>query len=100
MGSNLVHAVVVPANNNSTTLPSDTIEILGIKGIGAMAGFPRKSVSRKVEAYTWKGQLSTGGYAPAGEFKIVVKALRIFGDDTNPEDWDTGETQAFRIKYV
>ncbi|GAB1315592.1 hypothetical protein MFIFM68171_05802 [Madurella fahalii] len=96
MGSNLVHALVVPVGRS---LPSNATEILGVQTLGEMAGFPKKAISRATDGHTWKGELSTGGYAPAGAYKIVVKALRIFGDPKDPTDWDTAETQPFRIAY-
>lgn len=95
MGSNLVHALVVPVG----PLSSNATEILGVPALGEMAGFPKKAISRDTDGHAWKGELSTGGYAPAGAYKIVVKALRIFGDVTKPGDWDTAETQPFQIAY-
>lgn len=95
MGSNLVHALVVPVGPRS----SNATEILGVPALGEMAGFPKKAISRDTDGHAWKGELSTGGYAPAGAYKIVVKALRIFGDVAKPGDWDTAETQPFQIAY-
>jgi len=95
MGSNLVHALVVPTSANNGTMT----EILGVKTLGEISGFPAKAISRETDGHTWKGELSSGGYAPAGEYKVVVKALRIFGDPTNERDWDTAETERFRITY-
>ncbi|KAL3951931.1 hypothetical protein ACCO45_013648 [Purpureocillium lilacinum] len=51
-------------------------------------------------AIPWNGRLKGGEYAAPGEYKLAARALRVFGDATNDADWDTSESEAFRIEYA
>lgn len=96
LGSPKVIADIVPL----TTCPPDwTTEVRGVKTIGQPEGAPFPYLPRGVNPFDWTGKLDNGKYAPAGKYKIVVRALHIFGDETKEEDWDVSETPSFRIKY-
>ncbi|KAH7310748.1 peptidase S8/S53 domain-containing protein [Stachybotrys elegans] len=79
---------------SNTTQSNETGE-----SIGQLAGFPVQWASRGFWTWVWYGRLSDGQYAPVGRYKIVVKALRIFGDESKDEDWQVVETMPFRIRY-
>lgn len=44
-------------------------------------------------------RLSAKGVPPAGVYKMVVRALRIFGNPDNSTDWDVSETPRSTIKH-
>ncbi len=97
MGSPLLRADVVPikvCGNRTTT------DVLGLNSLGSIMGFPVAWDSRDPSSpMAWDGRLGDGTYAPAGLYKIVVRALHIFGDRSKASDYDTVETTQFRIRY-
>ncbi|KAF4583218.1 subtilisin-like serine protease PR1C [Ophiocordyceps camponoti-floridani] len=79
------------------------------KSIGQLHGFPvpffPSKVGDQVELhpkthFTWDGLLENGSHAPEGDYAIVVRALRIFGDAARDEDWDESRSPAFTISYA
>ncbi|KAF6812064.1 subtilisin-like protease [Colletotrichum sojae] len=95
-GSPFVRADLVPL---TTCPPNITKEVWGIKTIGQPRSFPNLYVSRGILSTNWDGQLDDGSYAPAGKYKFAIKSLRVFGDATKLEEYDTTETVPFRIVY-
>lgn len=96
-GSAFVRADLVPL---TTCPPNATKEVWGIKTIGQPRSFPYLYVSRGVFAVNFDGQLDDGSYAPAGKYKFAIKALRVFGDASKLEEYDTTESEPFRIVYA
>lgn len=100
MPSSLIRADLLPSNSTYGTY-TNTTTILGVKTLGAIAGTPSVYQPR---ANAWStafyGVLDDGRRVPAGTYSILVRALRIFGDATNPDDYDSAETQPFTIRYV
>ncbi|OAR00661.1 hypothetical protein LLEC1_04829 [Akanthomyces lecanii] len=47
---------------------------------------------------TWSGRMPVGDYLPVGTYKLVVRALRLFGDSNAESDWDTSETVTFTVQ--
>lgn len=45
----------------------------------------------------WSGRLESGDYIPAGEYRLAVRALRLFGDAAVVSDWDLSENVSFEI---
>lgn len=72
----------------------------GTKNLGNIGGFPLLWMSRDAILPTWNGSLTDGTYAPAGKYKLAISALHIFGDTSNPSDYDKAETVAFNIRYT
>ncbi|KAJ6445645.1 subtilisin [Purpureocillium lavendulum] len=100
MGSKIMRCDVVPM----TTCPPanlTTDDPLGgkYKTIGQWFGFPYVLEPRVTSILVWDGLLDKGVYAPAGKYKLVIRALRIFGDESKLADWDVSETVGFYIKY-
>ncbi|KAI9047550.1 hypothetical protein LZ554_008266 [Drepanopeziza brunnea f. sp. 'monogermtubi'] len=96
MGSPLLRAEIVPIG---TCVDCEVHDVLGLSSIGNTARMPTAYNSPTALTIPWDGQLNSGGYAPAGRYKIVVMALHIFGDATNVEHYDTWESPEFNIVY-
>ncbi|WQF76714.1 Putative peptidase S8/S53 domain, PA domain, Fn3-like domain, peptidase S8, subtilisin, His-active [Colletotrichum destructivum] len=95
-GSPFVRADLVPL---TTCPPNSTKEVWGIQTVGQPRSFPSLYVSRGVLSVNWDGQMDDGSYAPAGKYKFAIKSLRVFGDASKLEEYDTTETEPFRIVY-
>ncbi|OAQ62482.1 subtilisin [Pochonia chlamydosporia 170] len=96
-GSRKILAHIIPLS----TLPPNnlTTEYRGVKTIGQPSGFPALWQSRGLNGFDFTGRLDSGYYAPPGRYKVIFRALRIFGNETKEEDWDVVTTPAFFIKY-
>lgn len=90
MGTDLL-LVGVKAANDSTILP---------------VAKPQTALPRSVEGLTdakaisFTGKLANGSYVPAGDYSLVVRALKILGDRANPRDYDIVKTVNFGITYA
>jgi subtilisin family serine protease len=94
-GVPLVYADLVPVASCSNLTRAAT----GSRPIGQIMGFPKRWVPEKSMDEIFVGQLGNGDYAPPGRYKVVMRALRIFGDEKNDNDWIVKETQSFGIRY-
>jgi len=98
MGSPLVRADVVPIKicGNRTT-----VEVLGYNTIGQVRTYPRQWEARDpLSPVNWDGKLDDGTYAPSGLYKIVFRALHIFGDRNKASEYDVVESTPIRIRYM
>ncbi|EUC27525.1 hypothetical protein COCCADRAFT_41775 [Bipolaris zeicola 26-R-13] len=95
LGSPLLRVDVVPylTSNSSSKL------VLGIISLGSIKGFPKRYLSRGQDSWSWTGQLDDGSYVPDGQYKLLIRALRIFGNPDNEDDYDKVETVSFSLKY-
>ncbi|RDW71221.1 hypothetical protein BP6252_07784 [Coleophoma cylindrospora] len=94
MGSRTVRIDVVPENVRN--LP----RILGQQVLGSIAGYPAQLVPRNtLVTAPWDGMLADGTFAPAGKYKFMIRALKIFGDATYDHDYERYDTAYFNIKY-
>ncbi|KAJ5152667.1 uncharacterized protein N7482_009145 [Penicillium canariense] len=90
MGTDLLLIGVSPANSHA---------ILPVRA-------PQTALPRSVDGVTgpsptsWTGKLANGSYVPAGNYSLVVLALRIFGNRTNPSDYETVRSVKFGITYA
>ncbi|KAK8128244.1 hypothetical protein PG984_009352 [Apiospora sp. TS-2023a] len=80
-------------NNNKKT-PT------GLPCLGALAGYPQAYVSKNVQRAFFQGLLADGTVLPAGTYRLVASALRVFGDEAREEDWDVVETVPFVVQYA
>ncbi|KAG6224270.1 hypothetical protein E4U24_005718 [Claviceps purpurea] len=94
LGSPLVRVDIVPLSNG--TVPSHNATA---KSIGEPFGLPSLANNRGNSSFPWDGKLKSGSYAPEGRYRFVVRALRLFGDASKPEDWDEATTQSLILKY-
>ncbi|KAH7162210.1 peptidase S8/S53 domain-containing protein [Dactylonectria estremocensis] len=98
LGSSKLRADVVPVRSNLTA--GGSFEVPSNGSLGQVVDFPVLWNSMGQNYVAWTGELGDGSYAPAGMYKIVYRALRIFGDEKKADDWDKSESPAFGIKYV
>ena len=85
---------------STTGTDTDTVEILGEEVVGSVLSFPRYYVPRDLsDGWVWFGQLEGGHYLPTGNYTLIIRALKIFGDVDNPDDYELVETPEFRIEY-
>ncbi|KAG6112642.1 hypothetical protein E4U14_001966 [Claviceps sp. LM454 group G7] len=94
LGSPLVRVDIVPLSNGTFAGTNATA-----KSIGEPFGLPSLVNNRGNTSFPWDGKLESGSYAPAGRYRFVVRALRLFGDASKPEDWDEATTQSLTLKY-
>jgi Fn3-like domain/FlgD Ig-like domain len=98
-GSPLVRVDVVPLTNCSLAARS-AATVFGTKTLGQPEGFPVYYNPRGTLEFSWDGKLADGNYAPSGQYKLAVRALRVYGDEKKAEEYDVTETVAFRIRYA
>ncbi|ODA83431.1 hypothetical protein RJ55_01945 [Drechmeria coniospora] len=86
--------------------PFLTVHVLPLNGTNfasggtPLANFNQTYLPRRTQTpFPCDGRLDSGEYAPAGQYKFMVRALRNFGNVSNSADWDAGETLPFSIKY-
>ncbi|KAG5986945.1 hypothetical protein E4U52_008054 [Claviceps spartinae] len=89
LGSSMLRVDVVRVRNGTKAAES----------IGEPFALPSRLNERGFICFPWDGQLESGKYAPAGHYRFVVRALRIFGDASKPHDWDVAITQSIILKY-
>ncbi|KAG6090711.1 hypothetical protein E4U30_003491 [Claviceps sp. LM220 group G6] len=89
LGSSMLRVDVVRVRNRTKAAES----------IGEPFALPSRLNERGFISFPWDGQLESGKYAPAGHYRFVVRALRIFGDASKPHDWDVATTQSIILKY-
>jgi len=94
LGSSLIRADVVPqgSQTNATT-------VLGARTLGNIFGYPARYKARGGSLAQWDGTLEDGRFAPAGTYTLLIRALKIFGDASLEEDYETKETVSFTINY-
>jgi hypothetical protein len=95
MGSRIVRIDVQPAN------PGGLPRTLGQQVLGSVPGYPvQNHVRQTTDSPVWTGQLADGSWAPAGQYRFMLRALKIFGNVTYDHDYEMYTTPLFEIKYV
>ncbi|ROT36156.1 subtilisin-like protein [Sodiomyces alkalinus F11] len=97
MGSELVHVDLVPL---SPVDPDLVYNFFGHETIGAAFFSPLLFNPRATIPSWWDGELDDDTFAPAGRYKWAVRALRIFGDPLNADDYEYAESEPFTIRYT
>jgi subtilisin family serine protease len=92
--------IVVDAISLATDPPNSTVQVRGANSVGRLSEFPSLWKPRGLSAWYWRGALDNGEYVPPGNYKLLIKILRIFGDESNEEDWVVAETTSFHIRYI
>ncbi|KAM3496871.1 hypothetical protein MY10362_009760 [Beauveria mimosiformis] len=93
MGTPLVRVQVMPVSPRKWL--ADRLQTKNIKlDAFNLEALPHSQATRK----TWNGRLSWGDYIPIGEYKLSVRALRLFGDPDAESDWDLSETPSFVVR--
>ncbi|KAI6256161.1 hypothetical protein MCOR27_005848 [Pyricularia oryzae] len=96
LGTSIMHVDLVSLDDAKNVGPKTPT---GIATMGAVAGWPLRHLSRTQQRAYFVGKLADSTVVPAGSYKIVLTALRVFGDQTKVEDWDFIETVPFNIEY-
>jgi hypothetical protein len=95
LGSAVVRVDVVPMSPDA-----NTTESIDLATIGDVYMTPLEYQPRGQQSTNWDGRLASGEYAPAGSYKLVVRAMKIFGDRNSADDYETVETIEFGIRYT
>lgn len=93
-GSPQLNVKLVPVGGSGNYSTGDD------NGLGHIFGSPTKYLSRDPQYIVWEGVLADGSTAPAGTYKFVIEALHIYGDASDPEQYDVQETIPFSISYA
>ncbi|CRG88283.1 Putative ATP-dependent helicase HRQ1 [Talaromyces islandicus] len=96
-GTRILRVDLIPAGSNST---AKTTEVLGERIVGSIDPFPVYEQGRGQWHSFWYGNLSDGSYAPAGEYNILFRALKIFGDENSGDDYEVVKSVKFSIAYA
>lgn len=93
LATRLVRAEVVPVLPRKWL--ADRVQAKNLK----IHAFTMEALSHSDTTRTaWNGRLEWGDYLPADTYKLVVRALRLFGDPNAESDWDTAETVTFQVE--
>ncbi|RSL59936.1 hypothetical protein CEP54_007075 [Fusarium duplospermum] len=95
MGTEMMRLDVVPTDPHAT----GTKKVLGVDITGEVPGYPIRYVDRRGFIEYFSGMLESGSRAPEGSYKLLLRALNVFGDPENPKDWSSIETVPFQLKY-
>lgn len=94
MGSRVVRLDVQPRKTSGLPL------ILGSRVIGSVQDFPLLANPRLAPTIVeWDGQIDNGTFVPPGQYRFLLRALKIFGNETNGSDYEMYHTPYFEIKY-
>ncbi|EFX03635.1 subtilisin-like protease [Grosmannia clavigera kw1407] len=96
MGTSLMRLDLVSASGNSS-IP--TSNFMGVSSLGLLHEMPVKFVAGVGFSIYFDGTLDDGTVVPAGAYKVVVSAVKIFGDKNKKKDWTMVETAPFVIAY-
>ncbi|KAL7927546.1 peptidase S8/S53 domain-containing protein [Trichoderma austrokoningii] len=94
-GVPLIRADITPLGNTSV----NTTRILGVDTAGSFPGYPLQWVYTTIFQTPFNGVTQEGVILPEGNYAVILRALRIFGDANNADDYYTVQTQSFNIKY-
>lgn len=97
VGTPLLRIDVVPVEVQGD-LP--TTLVLGVRTAGNIIGYPLEYSPRKWYVTAVTGRLEDGTVIPEGRYRLVIRALRIFGDAAKAEDYDMVETVPFELLYA
>lgn len=96
LGARVVRVDVVPLSDSYN---GTTAEVLGTTIAGSVYGYPVTYLPRYYYVAPFTGLLADGSVVSPGQYQLVVKALRIFGDPDVAEDYFTIETVPFTLAY-
>lgn len=68
--------------------------------LGDIYGFPAPYNPRGATVSSWNGLLANGTLAPAGSYRLVTRALHIYGDESDASDYDVATSVPFSIRYA
>ncbi|CAF3054778.1 unnamed protein product [Rotaria sp. Silwood2] len=79
------------------------INVAGVNILGSAANYPyyswpRSSSDELSEAF-WNGTLSTGVRVPPGNYSMLLRVLKLFGNPNNANDYERWQSPMFNIVY-
>lgn len=98
LGSPLVRADVVPLWRNYSG--PTTALMHGYRSAGSVWGFPVRYLPRGSVPVIFDGMLADGSVVPEGMYGIMVRVLRLFGDEDDASDYSSLDMIPFMVKYV
>lgn len=95
-GTRLLRADVVPLSYNYT---GPTKTVLGLRIAGSVYGYPQEWQSRLFFWVGFSGKLDDGSVVPEGEYALAIRALKLFGDPDEPDDYEDYGLSRFTLFY-
>ncbi|PTB65481.1 subtilisin-like protein [Trichoderma citrinoviride] len=95
-GIPLLRADIIPLG----TTPAKTTNVLGVDIAGSIYGYPVRWLNTQINQVAFNGVTQEGTILPEGNYAVLLRALKIFGDEENPDDYFTKQTGSFNIKYT
>ena len=103
LGSRVMSVDIASKAKNATNigLRNSTTDDNGDRILGPMPDMPFTEMSRDyVFNITWNGTLADGQTpVPAGTYKLIMKALKIFGNQDDDADYEKWVSPYFNLKY-
>lgn len=96
-GTRVLRVDLVPVQSNSTV---NTTQVLGVDIVGSIVNFPAYEQGRGSWHVFWYGQLSDGTFAPPGDYYLLFRALKIFGDEDLADDYESVKSVSFSLAYA
>lgn len=96
LGAALVRVDVVPLAANYT---GGTAAVLGAEIAGSVYGYPQPWLSRFAYTAPFTGLLDDGSAVPEGQYQLLVRALKLYGDPDLEEDYTSISTVSFTLAY-
>ncbi|KAI8627325.1 peptidase S8/S53 domain-containing protein [Xylariaceae sp. FL1651] len=72
----------------------------GTENLGEIFDSRYDYASRDPYVTAFDGRLADGSYAPAGKYTFSIEALHIFGNASDPAEYDVALTAPFSIRYT
>lgn len=95
-GTRILRADVIPLSSNYSR---PTTTVLGRRIAGSVAGYPKQYLSRMPQYVSFDGTLDDGTIVPEGEYRVSIRALKIFGDPDKPYDYENLFIDDFTLLY-
>lgn len=94
-GMPLIRADIIPLGNT----PANTTKILGVDTVGSFPGYPVQWIYSTIYQTPFNGVTQEGIILPEGNYAVLLRALKIFGNANKSDDYYIVQTQSFNIKY-
>lgn len=95
-GTRILRADVVPMSSNYT---GSTTTVLGLKIAGSVVGYPVEYQPRFYFYVAFTGMLDDGSVVPEGQYALAIRALKLFGDPEEPDDYEDLGLSYFTLLY-
>lgn len=95
-GTRILRADVVPMSSNYT---GPTTTVLGLKIAGSVPGYPMQYQPRLYFYVSFTGKLDDGSVVPEGQYALAIRALKLFGDPEEPDDYEDLDGSYFELLY-